>query len=1415
MATEELTLKVNIDTAGAGKLKEVTSALESLKNISSKGQLGGLTKSLSDLSSAIDTLSKNRGNFSGLLSNIKQLTTGLSKFDASKYTKGLEGAAQVLGKAGEAVTKFSDSSSGLTSTADAFTKIPSALEGMADDDISGKVTKTANVLNDLGRATAGAAKNGTKISDLATGLKRLPDAIKGIASFAGGKDYEGQMSGLGSFISDLDEKVSQFSKDGVKGAGALSNIADSFKTFSKMSDVDFMGSISDGMMNAVDATKAFVNNMNAAVSDSALSKFSTLADAVDKITSGMSKMASATKKAGTALKETGGSSSKVAMLGKGLMTFADSAAGAVSELFQGGGLSSKVDAFVGSLSEMAPILGEFTQIGVSGFRDMFSSLTKGNNIVEKINNGFMSMSKTGLKLVSTMGLLPIQKLTMQVGGLLKHVRELSRIMLMSVLYSTVFGGLRLITDGLKQGITNLYEWARVANDPFKATMDSLATSLQYFQNSVAAAVSPILDALAPAIEYLTNAIARLLNMLGQLIAALSGRSTFRKAVRSQKEFAAATKTATGAAKKQNDELKKTILAFDELNILQKPNEKSGGGGGGGAAVPDYGGMFETAPIDDYFKQLANSDDWTSLGVKIADGINHWMDGIDWDGIENTADKWSKRVYTAFNGAIGQLHWDDLGVTIGKGLNVVLGFFDDIAQNTRWGILGQDLGIALNNAFSTIDWSLLGRTLTNGIKIALELLHGFMKTFNWNDFRTDIQTGIKAAFDNINLSEAAIDLSNLAHQILLTIDAAIQAVPWDEIGDALEQVDWTQIFTDILTILGDLFVGLVESHLSTVVFPAIGGKIGGAIGGLVGHPIIGTAIGMLAGWIISEITTIFTDPEKIEEIKEKLSNALTKAITFVKDNPGLTAAIATLAGIFTGLAIAIKTLGGHSEEAEPKTSKFSNTMNGMVKLGAGILMIGAGFALIADGAAKIGEAGTGANVALGIMSGTLVVVIALVGKLGPGITAATPGLLSLSVLFIAVGAAVKLVVDAIGNLITKIAEAADPISKIISTISDGVVDIINSIADGIVKVNNSLPTAADGFEKLAKAVTKLVVGTNLADLVITLGSLSGAIKKIGKQGDNMTKVASAMSKFADALKSVNGVAGSAGTSLDTLAGKIKSLSKTKDDLGKLRTSVEDDISAMSRSFSNAKFDMPKVKSSDFKSSLDTANTTANTYLNNLEGKFTKATFSLNKVKTSSFDTSLKDAGTTTNTKLNSISDMIKRENFSLNNVDYSGAVRSLDNAYTKLKQYFDRIAGIFNKTLTIKFDNKVTVPSFWLSGRFDAKNNKTPKVNATSTTIRWYADAMEEGRILDNATIFGMANGRLLGGGERGQEAVVGTQSLRNMIESAVSEALSVNGSGNAAPQVDVQIVADGEVIYRLSQQGKKSIDNRYHVAGAM
>lgn len=75
-------------------------------------------------------------------------------------------------------------------------------------------------------------------------------------------------------------------------------------------------------------------------------------------------------------------------------------------------------------------------------------------------------------------------------------------------------------------------------------------------------------------------------------------------------------------------------------------------------------------------------------------------------------------------------------------------------------------------------------------------------------------------------------------------------------------------------------------------------------------------------------------------------------------------------------------------------------------------------------------------------------------------------------------------------------------------------------------------------------------------------------------------------------------------------------------------------------------------------------------------------------------------------------------------------------------------------------------------------------------VSWYKRAMDGGMILNSPTIFGAAGGSLLGAGEAGPEAVVGTKSLYRMVQSAAASA----GGGNITINMYTQPGQDVEEI---------------------
>lgn len=125
------------------------------------------------------------------------------------------------------------------------------------------------------------------------------------------------------------------------------------------------------------------------------------------------------------------------------------------------------------------------------------------------------------------------------------------------------------------------------------------------------------------------------------------------------------------------------------------------------------------------------------------------------------------------------------------------------------------------------------------------------------------------------------------------------------------------------------------------------------------------------------------------------------------------------------------------------------------------------------------------------------------------------------------------------------------------------------------------------------------------------------------------------------------------------------------------------------------------------------------------------------------------------------------------------VTPIEKARDFIKGIVDKIKGFFEFKITLP---KIPMPHFaitpkgWRFG--DLLKGSIPKLG-----IEWYAKAMDNGMVLNGPTVFGMQDGRLLAGGERGPEVVVGAKSLMSMIRSATA------GTGD----VRVNVVINGNV----------------------
>lgn len=108
---------------------------------------------------------------------------------------------------------------------------------------------------------------------------------------------------------------------------------------------------------------------------------------------------------------------------------------------------------------------------------------------------------------------------------------------------------------------------------------------------------------------------------------------------------------------------------------------------------------------------------------------------------------------------------------------------------------------------------------------------------------------------------------------------------------------------------------------------------------------------------------------------------------------------------------------------------------------------------------------------------------------------------------------------------------------------------------------------------------------------------------------------------------------------------------------------------------------------------------------------------------------------------------------------------LNKAKNIVKSVIDAIKGFFNFNISwphIPMPHFSITPRGWGIG--DLLKGSIPSLG-----IDWYAKAMGEPRILDGAQIFGSMNGKLLGGGEAGQEVLYGrSQLMRDIAEATMA-----------------------------------------------
>lgn len=135
--------------------------------------------------------------------------------------------------------------------------------------------------------------------------------------------------------------------------------------------------------------------------------------------------------------------------------------------------------------------------------------------------------------------------------------------------------------------------AYAENDPeTKKSINELKASLQGLKASWGAAFAPILTAVIPVLQTLIGWITKAVEAIAAFFAALSRKSTFKRAITNTGKLSDNLSSGAGAAK----EMKKQLMGIDTLTIAQDSSSGGGGGGGSGSGI-----KYEDVAISDKIK----------------------------------------------------------------------------------------------------------------------------------------------------------------------------------------------------------------------------------------------------------------------------------------------------------------------------------------------------------------------------------------------------------------------------------------------------------------------------------------------------------------------------------------------------------------------------------------------------------------------------------------------------------------------------------------------------------------------------------------------------------------------------------------------------------------------------------------------
>ena len=361
-------------------------------------------------------------------------------------------------------------------------------------------------------------------------------------------------------------------------------------------------------------------------------------------------------------------------------------------------------------------------------------------------------------------------------------------------YGLGIRSLYVLFNKLRRAIQEGFAALAEQDTQFAGTINNFKASLNTLKGSFAAAFAPIAQIVLPLLTAMVNTIADAISAVGQLIAALTGKSSYTRATKAQSNIGSAAGSAADALGDEADaakEAQKTLAGFDDVEILSDNSSGSGGGGGGGAGGSGIG--FEEAPITSAFSGLADmlkeaweKADFTEIGAMIGQKLKDALESIPWDKIKIVLRKVAKSIATFLNGFLEVPGlFTTIGKTIAEGINSAITFVEAFVSNFHWDSLGQAIKDGVLGIFDNLDWEMIYRTCA-------EIGHGIGTTIQnavgdpavWSAVFTALSRGFNSVINGFRVFLWSIDWAGLGTSIGDGLNDGVDAFDWDTLGDTL-------------------------------------------------------------------------------------------------------------------------------------------------------------------------------------------------------------------------------------------------------------------------------------------------------------------------------------------------------------------------------------------------------------------------------------------------------------------------------------------------------------------------------------------------------------------------------------------------------------------------------------------------------